>query len=136
MTMGNVAETYTLLGDHGAAAPLLLGVLTGRQAALGGDHPNTLLAMAQAGDALVSHGDGRSDSATGRLMCEEAVATARRTLGDRHHTTLNIICILGSCLQNYGDYVEMLAVCGEAASSCRAVFGAEHPSAGSTSGTS
>ena len=129
MTMGNVAQTYTLLGDHGAATPLLLGVLAGRQAALGGDHPWTLMAMAQAGICLDNHGDGHSDSATGRMMCEEAVATARRTLGDRHHITLDSIRNLGSCLQHCGDYVEMLAVCGEAASSYRAVFGAEHPNA-------
>ncbi|KAJ7765220.1 hypothetical protein B0H16DRAFT_1687407 [Mycena metata] len=99
-TMGNLANSYSNLGEHQKAKELQVPVLAKQKQILGENHPHTLLSM---GDLATSYSRLGEHQNAKEL---EVIVLEKRTqvLGENHPDTLFAMGNLANSYSNLGEY--------------------------------
>ncbi|KAJ7714227.1 hypothetical protein B0H14DRAFT_2413537 [Mycena olivaceomarginata] len=84
LTMGNLAWTYSALGEYQKAKELNLTVLEKRKQALGDNHPHTLLTMGNLAWTYSALGEHQKAKELNLTVLEKR----KQVLGDNHPDTL------------------------------------------------
>ncbi|KAJ7687146.1 hypothetical protein B0H17DRAFT_1136465 [Mycena rosella] len=98
-TMGNLASTYSHLGEHRKAEELDVTVLEKRKQVLGDNHPDTLLTMGNLASTYSHLGEHRKAEELDVTVLEKR----KQVLGDNHPDTL---LTMGNLANTYSDLGE------------------------------
>jgi hypothetical protein len=97
--------------------------LTIKQAALGEEHPSTLISMGNLATTLWQQGDLPG----ARLLQEQTLAIKQAALGEEHPSTLTSMNNLATTLRQQGDLPGARLLQEKTLDICRRVLGEEHP---------
>jgi tetratricopeptide (TPR) repeat protein len=107
--MNNLAHVYERVGQRQRAIPIYERVVKARQAKLGEDHPDTLLAQK---DLAASYLDaGRYQDA--RTVCRNLMEAVRRAQPRDDPLYCESLAVLGSCLSHQQQHAEALSLLRE-----------------------
>jgi tetratricopeptide (TPR) repeat protein len=121
--MGNLASTYSNLGEHQKAKELQATVLEKRKQVLGDNHPDTLLTMgnlASTYSALGEHQNAKELMAT-------VLEKRKQVLGDNHPDTLLTMGNLASTYSALGEHQNAKELQATVLEKRKQVLGDNHP---------
>ncbi|KAJ7826908.1 hypothetical protein B0H14DRAFT_3144818 [Mycena olivaceomarginata] len=99
-TMGNLAITYSALGEHQKAKELKSIVLGKQKQLLGDNHPDTLHTM---GDLAITYSD-LGEHQWAKKLKGIVLETQKQFLGDNHPDTLHTMSDLANIYTGLGEY--------------------------------
>ncbi|KAF8195160.1 hypothetical protein K438DRAFT_1826955 [Mycena galopus ATCC 62051] len=99
-TMGNLAVTYSALGEHQKAKELSITVLEQKKRVLGDNHPDTLYTMGSLAMTYSSLGEHRKAKELNVTVLEKQ----KQVLGDNHPVTLYTMGNLASTYSDLGEH--------------------------------
>ncbi|KAF7348784.1 TPR-like protein [Mycena venus] len=100
ITMGNLARTYSGLGDYRTAKELDIIVLEKWKQLLGNHHPHTLITMGNLACTYSCLGDHRKAEELNIIVLQNQ----KQLLGDNHPHTLRTMCTLASVYSDLGEH--------------------------------
>ncbi|KAJ7732769.1 P-loop containing nucleoside triphosphate hydrolase protein [Mycena olivaceomarginata] len=99
-TMGNLANTYSNLGQHQKAKALKVIVLEKQKQFLGENHPHTLFTMGNLANTYSDLGEHRKAKELGVIVLEKQ----KQLLGDKHRDTLHTMGNLANTYSHLGEH--------------------------------
>ncbi|KAJ7300706.1 hypothetical protein DFH08DRAFT_725072, partial [Mycena albidolilacea] len=122
-TMGNLAWTYSDLGEHQKSKELNLTVLEKRKQVLGDTHPHTLLTM---GNLAWTYSDlGEHQKA--KELDLNVLEKQKQVLGDNHSDTLRTMGNLANTYSNLGEHQKAKELILTVLETQKQVLGDDHP---------
>ncbi|KAJ7753215.1 hypothetical protein B0H16DRAFT_1690854 [Mycena metata] len=122
-SMGNLAISYSGLGEHQRAKELQVVVLEKQKQLLGGDHPDTLRTMSNLGNIYLNLGEyEKAKELTGVVLEKQ-----KQVLGENHPESLRIMGNLVSSYLNLREYEKANKLMGVLLEKHKQVLGENHP---------
>ncbi|KAJ7315296.1 P-loop containing nucleoside triphosphate hydrolase protein, partial [Mycena albidolilacea] len=123
LTMGNLASTYSGLGEHQKAKELGLNVLEKQKQVLGDNHPHILLTMGNLANIYSNLGEDQSAKELNLTVLEKQ----EQVLGDNHPDTLRTMGNLASTYSDLGEHQKAKELNLTVLEKRKQVLGDNHP---------
>ncbi|KAF8195187.1 P-loop containing nucleoside triphosphate hydrolase protein [Mycena galopus ATCC 62051] len=122
-TMGNLANTYSALGEHRKAKELRVTVLEKQKQLLGDNHPDTLLTIGNLANSYLNLGEHQQAEELNVTVLEKR----KQVLGDNHPDTLRTMVNLANLYSNLGEHQQAEELNVTVLEKLKQVLGDNHP---------